>query len=454
MNNETERGGLNPESMGVVEVSVETFTAQIDGVSDELSNRYGGKKEHYYKIASIVLYRRYQQQGVALAEEVNLLVGESLGLIDKLRREYETTANVNSGGSVNEGFHIEIPEGYERGEIDLDYPELTSVIDRAHLKPDEYIVEREEYTLGQTRQSADILYGLLDNSERPANSPHPATWDVSEWRHASFSVDNSKAMTVQLQWLLDEDAWQDFVNIQNDDDAIGFIEKQPLRGKKIAEIGGDQTSVLMRLGAEVDNTVTIRAKQPDQSVSNINLDNWRDYYEGDYDLVFTSMVMDRGTGIDEMRGIYTDNTQAACWEMHVTCSAMLRMGGMAIHITGNVGIDAPENVGFVSKMLETGSDLIGLDLGHLSTSYLHEVWSRYITKPLRGVNELAPYCRLGPDDIFRSKLGLVPVISGCTWQQGGRSFAGPLAVYCKVAPCEYTASNLKDLAVNQSQVIT
>lgn len=149
----------------------------------------------------------------------------------------------------------------------------------------------------------------------------------------SFHRSYPAFLNIQLTTLLSGEQFTDFARIETLEDAERFVQSKPLSGKRIAEVGGSQTSVFEILGAVVDNPETLikDGKFNQDLVYNINLETWdKVYREDSYDLVCSQMVLDKGTGIESMR----EDDYPVGVEMHSVFNKMLKNGGISLHITG------------------------------------------------------------------------------------------------------------------------
>ncbi|MDO8472051.1 MAG: hypothetical protein Q7S64_02825 [bacterium] len=311
-------------------------------------------------------------------------------------------------------------------------------------------------------KAAKLFYRTIGFQPRESDA---GPLDYERMQHTSFQVDYPSFLAVQLLNILNEQQWSEFVDLSTEAGVNSFIESQPLKGMRVAEIGGDQSSVLMRLGAEVDNSTTLVTEDMSESelarLHAINLDNWQQVYTGDYDMVCSHMVMDTGTNIEQMRPEYTTTgdqvrgIEYACMELHEVCNAMLKSGGLAIHVTGDAGIGLSENIRFSKNILQIEKTLFAdkIDRSWGSCDQAAEVSNLlYFGQRNRAETDMVQTPFLGWTGLYRNLLGFEPVITTLDWRDRPHNrdeapiFAGELSVLRKIQEPRYGAQDLARFA--------
>lgn len=215
--------------------------------------------------------------------------------------------------------------------------------------------------LAKMRKAMDILFPLLqklqyakpedfdnlkqqlieDSSGSQNGAELLSSAGPSTWSHASFSYFYQPFTSAELLCLLSDESMLELSNIQTVPDALKFIESQPLNGKRIAEIGGNQTSMLIALGAEVENASSGEAASKGLGDNIVTLDNWKNFFrEGYYDLTCSHMVLDAGSGIEYMRpNVYNElsydkkkNKVTPATEFYSIMSQMTKDKGVSLHV--------------------------------------------------------------------------------------------------------------------------
>lgn len=312
---------------------------------------------------------------------------------------------------------------------------------------DEFWLRRKELSekMKLAKKAVNFLFRVLGEEEKdPGLTQVRAAiiaQDLKALQDTSFAYFSEAYINGILINLLNPERLNQLYEIKSVQSAREFIRSQPLSGMKIAEIGGGATTILEKLGAEVDNRDTLEKKGLDEEQKNIlhkiNLDNWeRVYKAGNYDLVCSHMVMDAGSGIEEMRPEYKLelDTGSAVMELHQVCNKMMKIGAISVHV-GDAALDRSLSVISDYEQYQKYIDLLGdgsienlkkivyrdsFGWGHTAGGYLADLLPGRIGLSYLSSNKEAYEIEAG-----------ISLITSVSWGEEGLGLAGGLNVFRK-----------------------
>lgn len=308
-----------------------------------------------------------------------------------------------------------------------------------HLKTEAFVKKLEI-----SKKAGGLVYNIcchLQNKTGANESTYVTSF--SDLRNASFDRAYKGFFRAQLAYMLPETEWEHLIGIETEDEALEFINSKPLTGKKIAEVGGTHSSVFESLGATVVNPDTKKKEgispEETKNLYSINLSNYeRIYGKGEYDIVTSHMVLDEGTGFENVAGGDTDK---AGLELHTVFSHMLKEGGLSIHVGHCAYSDVPYQL-TIDPDLEKQHVLIFAD-GDEDNIRSNAIANSY---PGRKIF-IHGHCKFD-DQVYREKIGLDPVLDTSRSRVDMRSSAllvENIAVFKKIGEATLMHEELLDI---------